>query len=71
MSEHSYPVLHVLNYEAAAEEHDANFRRMISKIVVDKHGGDIFAYIKNLHDTIETLESNLEAVSDAYLEEAA
>lgn len=71
MPEHLQPVLRVLNEDICAEEREANFRRSISKIIVQKYGGDVFAYIKNLHDTIETLEVNLEAVNDAYLEKAA
>lgn len=50
---------------------DPAFRKSVSKIVVEKYDGDVFAYIKNLCDTIETLEQNLESVNDAYLEEAA
>lgn len=51
--------------------HDAAFRRSINKIVEEKYDGDVFAYIKNLHETIDTLESNMDNMADAYLHEDA
>jgi len=71
MPEHLQPILRVLDTNGSHEESEANFRRSISEIIVQKYGGDVFTYIKNLHDTIDTLEANLEAVNDAYLAEAA
>ena len=43
--------------------HDSVFRKTVSKIVAEKYGGDVFAYIRNLYDTIETLEQNLENIN--------
>jgi len=51
--------------------HDSAFRKSVSKIIEEKYEGDVFAYIRNLHDTIDTLEQNLENMNDAYLEAAA
>ena len=47
------------------------FRRSISNIVVEKFDGDIYAYIKSLHDSIETLENNLDNMTTDFLGEAA
>lgn len=51
--------------------HDSAFRHSVRRIIAEKYDGDIFAYIKNLHDTIEILESTLENINDAYLKKAA
>lgn len=47
---------------------EANFRRSVKNIVNEKFNGDIFAYIKNLVDTIDILEANLNNVHSAMVE---
>ena len=51
--------------------YDAEFRSSVSKIVVEKFEGDVFAYIKSLMDAIDVLEANLENATIDFLAEAS
>lgn len=51
--------------------HEADFRRNTKNIIAEKFNGDVFAYIKCLTETIETLENNLENISIDFLASAS
>ena len=48
-----------------------NFRRSVAAIVKEKFNGDVFAYIENLVETIDTLEQTLENVTNSMMEDVA
>lgn len=51
--------------------YEADFRRSVKNIVTEKFDGDIYAYIKSLMNTIETMEAQLENITVDFLAEVA
>lgn len=45
------------------------FKRQIQKLVREKFGGDPYAYIFNLVQTVDTLEENLSNINDEIIDE--
>lgn len=62
--------MHNDNREALLNLPDSDFRRSITNIIAEKHHGDVFAYIKNLIETIDTLEASMESLTIDFLNEA-
>ena len=59
--------MHNDNREELLNLPDSDFRRSITNIIAEKHNGDVFAYIKNLIETIDTLEANMERFTIDFL----
>lgn len=66
---HSHPEDTVMS--SRQKPYPPAFKRQVQKLVHEKFGGDLFAYVFNLTQTVDTLEENLSNVNDAFLKRTA